>query len=89
MTSEQARHHRAGLALYTFGSMRAPAAEATLMAALEVPLTPLWVYLFLAETPGLQALLGGGAVLAALFGHILSEFRRNPASGENPRQIAP
>jgi drug/metabolite transporter (DMT)-like permease len=68
----------AGLALYTFGSKRVPAAEATLLAALEVPVTPLWVFVFLGEVPALQTLLGGGIVLAALFMHILSEFRRKP-----------
>ncbi|WP_373502125.1 DMT family transporter [Aestuariivirga sp.] len=66
----------AGLALYTFGSKRIPAAEATLLAALEVPFTPFWVFLFLGETPSIQTLIGGGIVMAALFGHILAEFRR-------------
>ena len=74
----------AGLALYTFGSKRVPAAEATLLAALEVPFTPLWVFLFLGETPSLQTLLGGGIVLTALFMHILSEFRRRPAVAAEP-----
>ena len=66
----------AGLALYTFGSKRIPAAEATLLAALEVPFTPLWVFLFLGETPSVQTLIGGGIVMTALFLHILAEFRR-------------
>ena len=74
----------AGLALYTFGSKRVPAAEATLLAALEVPFTPLWVFLFLGEVPSLQTLLGGGIVLAALSMHILSEFRRRPAAQAAP-----
>jgi drug/metabolite transporter (DMT)-like permease len=74
----------AGLALYTFGSKRVPAAEATLLAALEVPFTPLWVFVFLGEVPSLQTLLGGGIVLAALFLHILSEFRRRPAASAVP-----
>lgn len=65
----------AGLALYTFGSKRIPAAEATLLAALEVPFTPLWVFLLLGETPATQTLIGGGIVLVALFTHILAEFR--------------
>lgn len=69
-----------GLALYTFGSKRVPAAEATLLAALEVPFTPLWVFMFLGETPSPQTLLGGGIVLAALFLHIASEFRRRPVT---------
>jgi drug/metabolite transporter (DMT)-like permease len=65
----------AGLALYTFGSKRIPAAEATLLAALEVPFTPFWVFLFFGETPAFQTLIGGGIVLVALFTHILAEFR--------------
>ena len=73
-----------GLALYTFGSKRIPAAEATLLAALEVPFTPFWVFVFLGETPSPQTLLGGAIVLAALFLHIISEFRRRPAAMAMP-----
>ena len=74
----------AGLALYTFGSKRVPAAEATLLAALEVPFTPLWVFVFLNEIPSVQTLLGGGIVLVALGLHILSEFRRKPEAPAEP-----
>ena len=73
-----------GLALYTFGSKRVPAAEATLLAALEVPFTPFWVFLFMGETPSPQTLIGGAIVLAALFLHILLEFRRKPAAEPEP-----
>jgi len=73
-----------GLALYTFGSKRVPAAEATLLAALEVPFTPLWVFVFLHEVPNLQTLIGGGIVLTALFLHIASEFTRRPAARAVP-----
>ena len=52
-----------------------PAAEATLIAALEVPLTPLWVWLVMSETPTGPTLLGGIVVMAALFGHIYNELR--------------
>lgn len=78
-----------GLALYTAGSKRIPAAEATLLAALEVPFTPLWVFLFLGETPGPQTLVGGAIVLIALFGHILSEFRRSPSQQVEAFQTLP
>ncbi|WP_395688318.1 DMT family transporter [Aestuariivirga sp.] len=74
----------AGLALYAFGSKRVPAAEATLLAALEVPLTPFWVFLFMGETPSPQTLIGGSIVLLALFFHILAEFRRRPAAMATP-----
>jgi drug/metabolite transporter (DMT)-like permease len=65
-----------GLALYAIGSRRVPAAEATLFAALEVPLTPLWVWLILNEVPSTPTLIGGSIVLAAMFGHALWELRR-------------
>ncbi len=65
----------AGLVLYAIWSRKIPAAEATLIAALEVPFTPLWVWLFLGETPDGAVLFGGAIVMAALFGHILTEIR--------------
>jgi drug/metabolite transporter (DMT)-like permease len=65
-----------GLAFYAIGSRRIPAAEATLLAALEVPLTPLWVWLILGETPALATLAGGSIVLTAMFVHIYLETRR-------------
>jgi drug/metabolite transporter (DMT)-like permease len=64
-----------GLVLYAIWSRKIPAAEATLIAALEVPFTPLWVWLFLGETPAGAVLVGGAVVMAALFGHILTEIR--------------
>ncbi len=64
-----------GLVLYAIWSRKIPAAEATLIAALEVPFTPLWVWLFLGETPSGTALVGGAVVMLALFGHILTEIR--------------
>lgn len=64
-----------GLILYAIWSRKIPAAEATLIAALEVPFTPLWVWLFIGETPAGAVLIGGGVVMLALFGHILTEIR--------------
>ena len=64
-----------GLVLYAIWSRKIPAAEATLIAALEVPLTPLWVWLFLGEVPSQTVLIGGAVVMLALFGHILTEIR--------------
>jgi drug/metabolite transporter (DMT)-like permease len=75
----------AGLVFYTFGSKRIPAAEATLIAALEVPFTPLWVLLIFNEVPGPYTLLGGAIVLVALFAHISGEFRRK---GPRPEPFA-
>jgi drug/metabolite transporter (DMT)-like permease len=72
----------AGLAFYTMGTRRIGAAEATLLAALEVPFTPLWVWLFMSEVPGKWTLIGGGIVLVALFTHITAEFRRGSTTTE-------
>jgi drug/metabolite transporter (DMT)-like permease len=65
-----------GLIFYTYGSRKVPAAEATLVAALEVPLTPFWVLVFLNEVPAVATLIGGAVVLVALFTHIMGEFRK-------------
>jgi drug/metabolite transporter (DMT)-like permease len=66
-----------GLILYTFGAKRIPAADASLLTALEVPMTPLWVWIFMAEVPPQATLIGGPIVLLALFWHIFVEVRRN------------
>ena len=72
----------AGLALYSLGTKRIPAAEATLVAALEVPFTPLWVWLLLNETPPIYTLIGGAIVMVALFTHIFGEFKRSGTATE-------
>ena len=66
-----------GLILYTYGAPRIPAADASLLTALEVPLTPLWVWIFMAEVPSHATLIGGPIVMLALFSHIFMEVRRN------------
>jgi drug/metabolite transporter (DMT)-like permease len=73
----------AGLIFYTLGSRKIPAAEATLLAALEVPFTPLWVWLLIGEAPVLYTLIGGCVVMVALFAHIVNELRgKSPAQPE-------
>ncbi|CAN7370499.1 DMT family transporter [Rhizobium sp. LjRoot30] len=69
-----------GLILYTFGSRWIPAADASLLTALEVPLTPLWVWIFMDEVPSRATMIGGPIVLLALFGHIFAEIRRNKST---------
>lgn len=66
-----------GLVLYTFGSRRISAGAASLLTALEVPLTPIWVWIFMHEVPSHATLIGGPVVLLALFGHIFMEVRRS------------
>ena len=65
-----------GLILTTIGIARVPSAHAALLMALDVPLSPSWVWLVVGERPAAMALAGGGVVLAAVIGHILVEGRR-------------
>ena len=50
------------LILFIKGSRYVPAAELTLLTMLEVILSPLWVWIFLAEDPGYWTLIGGGVI---------------------------
>jgi drug/metabolite transporter (DMT)-like permease len=65
-----------GFALFIFGARRVTPVETALMGALEVPITPLWVWLVFDETPTGPTLAGGALVLAAVLGHILWTSRR-------------
>lgn len=65
-----------GLILTTIGIARVPSAHAALLMALDVPLSPSWVWLVVGERPATMALAGGIVVLAAVVGHILVEGRR-------------
>ncbi len=69
-----------GFALFVFGARRVTPVETALMGALEVPITPLWVWLAFGETPSGPTILGGAMVLAAVLGHIWWSARR-PESG--------
>jgi drug/metabolite transporter (DMT)-like permease len=64
-----------GLILFTGGVRLIPAAEAGLMSILESILSPLWVWLALAEVPSDDTLIGGAIVLGALVAHTLIDWR--------------
>jgi drug/metabolite transporter (DMT)-like permease len=49
-----------GLTLFVLGSRLLPSAQASLIATLESPLMPLWVWLAFQEVPSTHALIGGG-----------------------------
>ena len=68
----------AGLVLFTLGSRSLPAADLALLSLAEVVLAPLWVWVFLGETVGVNTLLGGGILLIAIAGNALSGIRRKP-----------
>lgn len=65
-----------GLILTTIGITRVPSAHAALLMALDVPLSPSWVWLVVGEQPARMALVGGIVVAIAVVGHILVEGHR-------------
>jgi drug/metabolite transporter (DMT)-like permease len=65
-----------GLIWFSSGARLIPAGEAALLGLLECVLGPLWVWLFLSEDPGPQALIGGALTLAAVAGNTLYDMAR-------------
>lgn len=61
-----------GMFLYTAGSRVVPAAQATLLALIEVLLAPLWAWVLLGETLSHNTALGGAVLVAAVTLNALS-----------------
>lgn len=68
-----------GFFLFIGGVRRMPAAEAGLIATIEIVLAPLWVWLFFGEDPGRATFVGGAVVLAAVLFQIYGDLRRGRA----------
>jgi DME family drug/metabolite transporter len=66
-----------GLGIYTMGARRLPSAQAALLSASEVPMSPLWVWIFFQEVPAQETFVGGGLVLAAILWNIGAELRKS------------
>lgn len=62
------------------GARRLPAAQATLLGSAEMPMGPLWVWLFFNEMPATETFAGGALVLAAILGNIVVELRARPTA---------
>ncbi|MGE0155384.1 MAG: DMT family transporter [Reyranellaceae bacterium] len=75
-----------GLVLFTIGTRTVPAAQAVVIGLLEIVLGPFWVWLAFGEQPGVLALIGGVAVLAAVAGNAL--YGIAAARGRRARAIA-
>ena len=65
-----------GLAMFALGARLIPAALAALVGTLEPVFGPIWVWLIHGEVPGTRTLIGGSVVFAALFVHLLTNWRR-------------
>lgn len=72
-----------GLTLFTLGSRYLPSGQASLIATLETPLMPFWVWLAFSEVPSLRALGGGALVMGAVITDILAD-KRAKASAAQP-----
>src|SRR5262249_26191375 len=64
-----------GLSLFTFGSRFLPSGQASLIATLETPMMPFWVWLAFGEVPSARALVGGALVMGAVVADILADTR--------------
>ncbi|MEZ5831746.1 MAG: DMT family transporter [Dongiaceae bacterium] len=73
-----------GLGIYTIGARRLPSAQAALLSASEVPLSPLWVWIFFDEVPATETFIGGGMVLGAILWNIGAELRAPNPTGTVP-----
>ena len=62
-----------GLTLFTLGSRLMPSGQASLIATLETPLMPLWVWLAFQEVPSARALIGGALVMGAVIADIVAD----------------
>jgi len=64
-----------GLTCFIVGSRLLPSGQAALIATLETPLMPFWIFLAFGEVPFLHQLIGGALVLGAVIADILGELR--------------
>jgi drug/metabolite transporter (DMT)-like permease len=68
-----------GFGLYLLGVRRLKAVLASLVCMLEIPLAPLWVYVFFDETVSRQSLMGGAVIVLAVLANIASSGQRQKA----------
>ena len=68
-----------GLTFFSVGSRYLPSGQASLIATLETPLMPFWVWLAFQEVPSIRALVGGALVMGAVIFEITAENRARGA----------
>ncbi|MGY3507152.1 DMT family transporter [Bradyrhizobium lupini] len=59
-----------GLTLFVLGSRFLPSSQSSLIATLETPLMPFWIWLAFREIPAVHALVGGALVIGAVVADI-------------------
>jgi drug/metabolite transporter (DMT)-like permease len=69
-----------GLTFYMLGSRLLPSGQASLIATLETPLMPFWIWVAFRELPAVHALIGGALVIGAVVADIAGDARsRRPS----------
>lgn len=74
----------AAYVVFAYAIARITALEAGLMGMVEPVLNPVWVFIFLAETPGWWAVAGGGVILGAVALRTLLSERRPVPKAASP-----
>ena len=67
-----------GLGVFTMGARLLPSAQAALLSSAEMPMAPLWVFIFFNEVPASETLFGAALVLAAIVWNIGKELTTRP-----------
>lgn len=65
-----------GMAFFVTGARMIPAAFAALLGTAETMLSPVWVAIFHNEIPGVETIIGGTILLAALLAYLYSALRK-------------
>ena len=65
-----------GLTFFIVGSRFLPSGQAALIATLETPLMPFWIWLAFSDVPALHQLIGGALVLGAVIADIIGDLVR-------------
>ena len=69
-----------GLTFYMIGSRQLPSGQASLIATLETPLMPFWIWVAFREVPAVHALIGGVLVIGAVVADIVGATRKRAQS---------
>ena len=62
-----------GMMLYIIGSGLIPATLSALINTMEAPMGAIWAWAGVGEVPAVETIIGGGIVLASVFGRLLRE----------------
>ena len=74
-----------GMMLYMIGSGLIPSTLTALINTMEAPIGALWAWVGVGEVPAVETIIGGGIVLASVFGRLLGE--RPPADKVSEMQL--